>query len=180
MSSGWTEVSASIRATADGRCSTASTSGGRVWTSTLVWNVEVGEGQLVREPAGRPCPGRTPELLPLLLRAEDAPRPERDREEVREPPAGALGPPGSSDWTTTPLGCRSEATRQQRAGEPSHRPPAGRVHAQPVRPQPGRVHVSVLVQSVLCASLRSTPHLLFAVFSSEPGSWLCWRPGGAR
>lgn len=41
MTSGWTEVSASIKATADGSWSTASTSEGRAWTSTLVWNVEV-------------------------------------------------------------------------------------------------------------------------------------------
>lgn len=41
MTSGWTEVSASIKVTADGSWSTASTSEGRAWTSTLVWNVEV-------------------------------------------------------------------------------------------------------------------------------------------
>lgn len=41
MTSGWTEVSASTRATTDGSWSIASTLGGLAWTSTLVWNVAV-------------------------------------------------------------------------------------------------------------------------------------------
>lgn len=54
MTSGWTEVSASIKVTADGSWSIASTSEGRAWTSTLVWNVEVRTFNLIGDgTAGR-------------------------------------------------------------------------------------------------------------------------------
>lgn len=68
MTSGWTEVSVSIRATADGSWSIVSTSEGRAWMSTLVWNVEVRTFQRGGKP-GR----RTPESSAghLLLVQDD-------------------------------------------------------------------------------------------------------------